>query len=142
MKRLFYTISSLVLLCASAQAQESVYPAKEYKGKLYITNGTVHVGNGTVMENATVEVNNGKIVKVGTGIAIPADDVKVFDAKGKHVYPGLILPNSDLGLTEIGAGVRASNDVSEIGDFNTNVRSITAYNADSRVINVLKGNGI
>ena len=62
MKRLFYTISSLVLLCASAQAQESVYPAKEYKGKLYITNGTVHVGNGTVLENATVEVNNGKIV--------------------------------------------------------------------------------
>jgi hypothetical protein len=142
MKRLFYTISSLVLLCASAQAQESVYPAKEYKGKLYITNGTVHVGNGTVMENATVEVNNGKIVKVGTGIAVPADDVKVFDAKGKHVYPGLILPNSDLGLTEIGSGVRASNDVSEIGDFNTNVRSITAYNADSRVINILKGNGI
>jgi hypothetical protein len=78
MKRLFYTISSLVLLCASAQAQESVYPAKEYKGKLYITNGTVHVGNGTVLENATVEVNNGKIVKVGTGIAVPADDVKVL----------------------------------------------------------------
>ena len=142
MKRLFYTISSLVLLCASTQAQESVYPAKEYKGKLYITNGTVHVGNGTVLENATVEVNNSKIVKVGSGIAIPADDVKVFDAKGKHVYPGLILANSDLGLTEIGSGVRASNDNVEIGDFNTNVRSITAYNADSRVINILKGNGI
>jgi imidazolonepropionase-like amidohydrolase len=94
------------------------------------------------LENATIEVNNGKIVKIGSGIATPADDVKVFDAKGKHVYPGLILSNSDLGLTEIGAGVRASNDNQELGDYNPDVRSITAYNTDSRVINVLKGNGV
>jgi imidazolonepropionase-like amidohydrolase len=28
---------------------------------------------------------------------------KIFDASGKHVYPGLIAPNSRLGLVEIEA---------------------------------------
>ena len=72
-------------------AQETVYPGKEYKGLLFITNAVIHVGNGQVIEKGTIKVNNGKIEQVGQNIAIPADDVKVFDAKGKHVYPGLIL---------------------------------------------------
>jgi imidazolonepropionase-like amidohydrolase len=142
MKKILYTLTALIALSSFAKAQESVYPAKDYKGLLFITNGTVHVGNGTVIENATIKINNGKIVEVGTNIAIPADNVQVFSAKGKQVYPGLILSSSDLGLKEISNGVRASNDYTEIGDINSDVRSITAYNADSRVINVLKGNGI
>ncbi|HEX7691795.1 MAG TPA: amidohydrolase family protein, partial [Sediminibacterium sp.] len=89
----------------------------------------------------TIEVNNGKIVNVGTNIT-PAAGAKVVDASGKQVYPGLILPSTDLGLKEIANGVRGSNDYSELGDYNPNVRSITAYNTDSRVINVLRGNGI
>ena len=76
--------------CVSLYAQDDVYPAKEYKGLLFIKNGTIHVGNGQVIENGTIQVNNGKIEKVGTDIPIPADDVKVVDAKGKQVYPGLI----------------------------------------------------
>jgi imidazolonepropionase-like amidohydrolase len=122
-------------------AQEVVYPAKDYTGRLYITNGTVHIGNGTVLEKATIEVNNGKIVNVGANIT-PAGGAKVVDASGKQVYPGLILPSTDLGLKEIANGVRGSNDYRELGDYNPNVRSITAYNTDSRVINILRGNGI
>ncbi|MEI8073290.1 MAG: amidohydrolase family protein [Bacteroidota bacterium] len=142
MKKILYTLTALLAISSYAKAQESVYPAKDQKGLLFITNGTVHVGNGTVIENATIKVNNGKIVEVGTNIAIPADNVQVFSAKGKQVYPGLILSASDVGLKEISNGVRASNDFAELGDFNSNVRAITAYNSDSRVINVLKGNGI
>lgn len=142
MKKIFSTISALFLIAGFMQAQEAVYPAKEYKGRIYITNGTVHVGNGTVLENATVEVTNGKITNVGTNVSVSGSDAKVVDAKGKHVYPGLILPSTDLGLKEIGAGVRASNDYTELGDINTSIRSITAYNTDSRVIGVLRANGI
>jgi imidazolonepropionase-like amidohydrolase len=78
---------------------------------------------------------------VGANITIPADNTNVTDAKGKQVYPGLILPTSSLGLVEIGA-VRASQDVREIGDMNPNVRSLVAYNTDSKVINTLRSNGI
>ncbi len=140
MKKIYSTLLALSIAVGLIQAQEVVYPTKPYNGRLYITNGTVHVGNGTVLENTTIEINNGKIVSVGSNIS--ATGAKVVDAKGKHVYPGLILSSSDLGLKEIGAGVRASNDVTEIGDLNPNVRSIVAYNTDSRVINVLRSNGV
>lgn len=142
MKKIFSTLSVLLLVAGLTKAQEVVYPAKENKGRIYITNGTVHVGNGTVLENATIEINGGKITNVGTSVTASANGATVVDAKGKHVYPGLILPSSDLGLKEIGAGVRASNDFFELGDFNSNIRSITAYNTDSRVIGVLRSNGI
>ena len=55
--------------------------------------------------------------------------------------PGLILPISNLGLVEISA-VRATNDSRELGELNPNVRSIVAYNTDSKVINTLRSNGI
>jgi imidazolonepropionase-like amidohydrolase len=142
MKKLLYTLTALIAIGSFAKAQETVYPSKDAKGLMFITNGTVHVGNGTVLENATIKINNGKIVEVGTNIAIPADDVKVYNAKGKQVYPGLILSASDVGLKEISNGVRASNDYAEIGEYNSDVRSITAYNTDSRVMNVLRSNGI
>jgi imidazolonepropionase-like amidohydrolase len=109
---------------------------------LFIKNGTVHVGNGQVLENTTIQINNGKIEKIGANLPIPADDVKVYDAAGKHVYPGLIMSNTNTGLKEIGSGVRGSNDFSEIGDMNPNVKSIVAYNSESKIINTLRSNGI
>ena len=142
MKKLVYTLTALIAMSGFTKAQESVYPSQENKGLLFITNGTVHVGNGTVLENATIKINKGKIVEVGTNIAIPSNDAQVINAKGKQVYPGLILSSSDVGLKEISNGVRASNDYQEIGEYNSDVRSITAYNTDSRVINVLRSNGI
>ena len=140
MKKIFGIIACLSML--GAGAQETVLPAKAYDGLLFIKNGTVHIGNGQVMENATIKVSKGKIEQVGQNIAIPAGDVKVFDAAGKHVYPGLILPASGLGLTEIGSGVRGSNDIREIGDANASIRAIGAYNADSKITNTLRSNGI
>lgn len=134
-------ILAVFLFVVSAQAQDDVYPAKENKGLIFITNATVHVGNGQVIENATVKINNSKIEQVGQNISIPAGDSKVFDVKGKHVYPGLILSNSQIGLIEI-SSVRATADANEIGELNPNIRSIIAYNTDSRIINTLRSNGI
>lgn len=139
MKKIFLSILSISFL-VSLKAQENVYPAPPQKGTMAITNATVHVGNGQVVNNATVLVTDGKITAVGTNVNIPNNATRV-DATGKHVYPGIILPVSNLGLVEIGS-VRASNDVQEIGDMNPNIRSIVAYNSDSKVINTLRSNGI
>lgn len=133
----------IILLAAAifSSAQETVYPAKENKGLTFIKNVTIHTGNGKVIENGTIKISNGKIAEVGTNIPIPVDDVAVIDGKGKHVYPGLILPVTNLGLVEVSA-VRATTDVRELGDMNTSVRSIVAYDADSKIINTLRSNGI
>lgn len=140
--RITLILVAIFMMNAAAFAQDDILPAKPYIGRLFITNGTVHVGNGTVIDKATIEVNNGKIVAIHTSeVSIPAEAKKV-DATGKQVYPGLILPNTDLGLKEIANGVRGSNDYLELGDLNPNVRSIVAYNTDSKIINTLKANGI
>jgi imidazolonepropionase-like amidohydrolase len=139
MKKIFLSIISLGLLVA-AKAQETVYPAPKQAGSTVITNATVHVGNGQVLNNASVVITDGKIAAVGTNVSIPPGSTQV-NAQGKHVYPGIILPVSNLGLVEIGS-VRASNDVREIGDMNPDVHSLVAYNTDSKVINTLRSNGI
>jgi imidazolonepropionase-like amidohydrolase len=140
MKKLFFSIS-ILLFVGVVCAQDDVYPAKPYNGKIYITNGNVHVGNGQVTENATIVIENGKIVQVGQNISV-SQDAKVVDAKGKQVYPGLILSVTDLGLKEIAEAVRGSNDFRELGDLNPTIRSIVAYNTDSKIIGTLRANGI
>ncbi|MER3497929.1 MAG: amidohydrolase [Chitinophagaceae bacterium] len=138
MRKLF-----LILLSFSAllvHAQEYVLPSPKQSQPVVITNATIHVGNGQVLNKASVVMENGKITAIGTHVTIPAN-ANIINAEGKHVYPGLILASSNLGLVEIG-NVRATNDVREIGEMNPNVRSIVAYNADSKVINTLRSNGI
>jgi len=141
MKKIFFSIFTLFIVLFVA-AQDDVYPAKPYAGKLFIINANIHVGNGQVIENATIEIENGKIVQVGQNVAVVQGDSKTIDAKGKQVYPGLILPVTDLGLKEIAESVRGSNDFQELGDFNPSIRSIVAYNTDSKIIGTLRANGI
>lgn len=121
-------------------AQDDVYPSPPQKGTFFITNATIHIGNGTVINNGTIKITDGKIAQVGTGIS--ATGGEVVDANGKQVYPGLILPETDLGLKEIANAVRGSNDYQELGEWNPNVQSAVAYNTDSKIINTLKANGI
>ena len=54
-----------------------------------IENVRVEVGDGTVLERATVVVENGTIVAVAESAAIPAH-AWVIDGEGLTVYPGLI----------------------------------------------------
>ena len=139
MKKIILKLLALFSVVA-INAQETVYPAKKQEGPVYIMNGTVHVGNGQVLNNASIEIKEGKITAIGSNLT-PSAGATIADAKGKHVYPGLILSNSNLGLIEVNS-VRATSDATEIGEYNPSVRSLVAYNTDSKVINTLKSNGI
>lgn len=138
MKKYVFLFS--IMLSLLAKAQETIYPAPAQKGAVVITNATLHVGNGQVLQNASVHFENGKIKAVGSNIA-PVAGAEIINAQGRQVYPGLILAASNLGLVEVNA-VRASSDVQEIGELNPNIRSIVAYNTDSKVTNTLRSNGI
>jgi imidazolonepropionase-like amidohydrolase len=133
----------LYLLTGSlaVSAQELIYPAPAQEKTIYLQHATIHVGNGQVIENGSLVFSNGKITAVGANLPAPTADAKVVDLQGKHVYPGLIAPITTVGLTEVEA-VRSTNDFSEVGDINPSVRSLVAYNTDSKVINTLRSNGI
>lgn len=129
----------LVISSLTAAAQPTILPASPQKQTFALTHATIHVGNGEVIEDGMVLVSNGKIVDVRK--TAPIADVAVFDCKGQHIYPGLILANSQLGLIDANS-VRATTDARELGNLNPNIRSIVAYNTDVQAINTLRTNGI
>ena len=122
---LLIAINLLTIACINAQ----ISPAPKQTKSILITNATLHIGDGTIVENGILGIVNGKITIVADAtlikMQIPSFDITI-DAKGKHVYPGFIAPNSTLGLVEIDA-VKASDDEDEIGSFNPHIRSLIAY---------------
>ncbi len=54
-----------------------------------LTDATVIVSPGRKLEKADVLIRDGKIAKVGIGLATPAD-AEVVPCEGKYLYPGLI----------------------------------------------------
>src|SRR4029079_8789630 len=58
---------------------------------------TVHPVSCPAVENGVVIIRDGLIEAAGANVAVPAD-ATVIDAKGKHVYPGLIDAQTSLGF--------------------------------------------
>lgn len=107
-------------------------------------NGIAHLGNDSVIQNSVIGIKNGKIVLVADVINTKFDKNafdEIISISEKHVYPGIIAPNSTLGLSEMEA-VRASNDFKEVGTILPDVRSLIAYNTDSKIIPTIRSNGI
>jgi imidazolonepropionase-like amidohydrolase len=128
----------LMLANLGLYAQETMHPSLAQTKKIVISGGTLHIGNGQVIENGTISIEKGKI-KIETSAV--TGDVERIDATGKHVYPGVIAPNTNLGLVEV-ASTRSTADFDELGDMNPSIRSIVAYNTDSKVINTVRSNGV
>jgi imidazolonepropionase-like amidohydrolase len=100
------------------------------------------VGDGTVIGDGVITFDDGIITAVGDASDnIDLTNHEVFDVQGRHVYPGFVLPNTSLGLSEV-SSVRATQDIVEEGDINASVRSAIAYNTDSEIIPTNRFNGI
>lgn len=115
-------------------------PVSKQSQRTALRGATIHTVTKGVIENGTIIFDAGKIIAVGANIDIPAG-TKIVDATGKHIYPGLIDAYSTVGISEIGA-VDMSNDVNEVGDFNPNVRTDVAVNAESRHIGTTRSQGV
>ncbi|MBT33142.1 MAG: amidohydrolase [Thalassobius sp.] len=143
--KFFKLVYTLLLACIAGSVLAQVpSPGKPQEKPIALVGVTAHIGNGSVVEDAVVGFDKGKITIVDAKSNVSDDKLsgyEVFDLAGKHVYPGFIIPATDLGLTEIGA-VRATRDSREIGELNPNIRSIIAYNTDSENIPTFRFNGI
>lgn len=138
MKKITYIL--IAILCTSfGFAQQT--PAPKQSQPIAITGATAHLGNGQVIENSLIIFKDGKLTTVSNASQTDLSGMEVIKADGKHVYPGFIVPSSTLGLTEIDA-VKATVDESEIGEMNPHIRSIIAYNAESKVVESMRPNGV
>lgn len=138
-------INIILTLCLGIIVQgfsQVPIPVPAQSSPILLTGATAHLGNGQVLQNSVIGFDKGKLTVVQSGTAgIDQSGYKVIDIQGKHVYPGFILPNSQMGLVEV-SSVRAMSDDEEEGTFNPNVRSVISYNTDSEFIPTMRFNGI
>lgn len=142
MKTLHKITIILVLLCVTLSFAQQT-PAQKQSKTIAIVGATAHIGNGEVIENSIIIMEDGKLKTVADALTSKIDmtSMEVIDAKDKHVYPGFIVSNGTLGLVEVDA-VKASDDLSEMGTYNPHIRSIIAYNAESKIVETMRPNGV
>ncbi len=134
------TLNMIPILLAGLSAQDLVPMAAPQSQPILITNAVIHPVTGPVIDGGSILFEGGKITAIGRS-ASPPSGAQVIDVGGKHVYPGLVTPQSNLGLTEIGS-VPMTNDTSELGNFKAEVRAAVAVNSDATAIPVARANGI
>lgn len=128
----------IVLLCFL------VFAANLSAQKILLINGFVHPVKGDEVSSSLIGIESGKISFIKNAITNtynPKEWDTIINCEGQHIYPGMVAPNSTLGLTEIDA-VRATRDYNDVGDFNPHVRSQIAFNAESKVLETVKTNGV
>ena len=140
MKKVANILIAVTFISTQLFAQQT--PGNVQKEAITLLGGIAHIGNGTIIKNSAIIFEDG-IIKA----CVDADKSRIaykgeiINIKGQHVYPGFIAANTSLGLVEVDA-VRASDDKEEIGKNNPNINSLIAYNAESKVVESMRPNGV
>ncbi len=90
----------------------------DFQTPLAIENARIVTGNGTVVEQGTVLIDQGRIVAVGAEVEIPLHAER-FDANGMTAYPGFIDAMVHLGIPET---PRTVEQRQRLEDFNPDQR--------------------
>ncbi len=92
----------MACLCIAGLQAQTTFPvnglADPRTGTYAFVHATVYKDGIHAVTDATLLIREGKIVLVGTGIAVPKDAV-VVDCKGRSIYPSFIDTYSDYGIT-------------------------------------------
>ncbi|MGY5850938.1 amidohydrolase family protein [Salegentibacter sp. F14] len=129
-----------VFICSLSTGLAQQTPAPKQTETISIVGATAHIGNGQVIENSILIFEEGKITAIGSQDQIEPEG-ELIRAEGKHLYPGFIAANATLGLVEVDA-VRATDDEEELGTMLPHIRSLIAYNAESKLIESMRPNGV
>jgi imidazolonepropionase-like amidohydrolase len=100
------------------------------------------VSHGTI-ENGVLVMADGKIAAIGESgkVKIPSG-AQIVDAKGMTVYPGLIDPESNFGLTEISADQMSNDLVEKSDEIMPHMHVYDAFHSETELIPVARLNGI
>ena len=105
---------------------------------IVIKNATIFDGIEDSSYNGHILIKDGYIKKISKSSMIQGD--KVIDVKGQIVTPGLIAPDTEIGIVEIGALSVTRDDESNIYDIGFSIHS--AFNPNSTLIPWNRSNGI
>jgi len=110
---------------------------------LAIKGGKILTISNGVIENGIILIEDGKIKDVGQDIVIP-DGVKVIDASGKVVMPGLVEAHCHIGIYEEGVGWAGEDGNEMTTPATPEVRALDGIkaNADEKGLEVALKTGI
>jgi imidazolonepropionase-like amidohydrolase len=137
-------LASTAALFSSAHAQDLTHKAPPQSRRIILHDAVIHPVSGPVMDRGFIVFDQGVITQVGQGelpVGLPTPGDDSIDLDGKHVYPGLFAPWTQLGLTEIQA-VRQTADLGEGADVSPEVCPALSVNPDSTLIPVTRSNGV
>jgi imidazolonepropionase-like amidohydrolase len=107
-----------------------------------ITGARIHtMAAAGTLENATIVMQDGRIVAVGNDVVIPAAATRI-DASGKILTPGILSPFGQLGLVEVSAVAGTVDAVQRGIQYSASFDVADAYNPRSTLIAVSRSDGI
>ncbi|MGB5014996.1 MAG: amidohydrolase [Pyrinomonadaceae bacterium] len=123
MKRFTAGLISFLMVAASVPLTVFGQSAND----VLIKNGTVMTAAKGTLQNIDVLIQNGKITRIGKGLTAPAG-VRVIDATGKYVTPGIIDAHSHSMLDAINEGTYSVSSMTQTLDM-LNPTDIAIYRA-------------
>lgn len=130
----------LIILISSIALAHDYVPSPPQDQPIMLKGGDLYTISNGILKETDLLFEDGKISQIGKNIT-PPDNCEIIDVSGKNVYPGLIDPNTILGLVEIG-DLGVTRDVSEKAKNTADLQSSVGYNADSEIIPTVRANGI
>ncbi len=135
------TLAFLFTVAFSTLALAHDYvPGAKQTAPILLKGGNLYTVTNGVQAATDLIFENGRITQIGKNLATP-QGAEVVDVTGMNVYPGLIIASSQIGLIEIDQA-RATNDKSEVGSDNPDVKAHIAYDPDSEIIPTVRSNGM
>ena len=133
------------ITAAACTAQDLLPKAPPEQRPVLIRSAVLHTMDRGTIIGGTLVFDNGVITGIYAEDAVPRTEFArkplIIDGVGKHVFPGMIAVNSQLGLQEIGS-VRQTVDVDELGDMSPEALAVVAVNPDSTALPVARSNGV
>ena len=103
----------------------------------------VHTADGTVLDDATIELRGTRITRVAAGTTSVPEGATRIDLAGKIVTPGLVAADTSLGLVEIDLEASTRDDSRAAADaVRAGYDAASALHADSVLLSVQAIDGI
>ena len=134
-----YIFSIIIVLLAISPSTAQLVDKGE-TGTFVLSNATVVTVTKGTLENASVVIDNGKILEVGKNVLVPPG-AKNIDCTGLSIYPGMIDGGTQLGLVEV-SSVSLTRDANELGETTPQMQALTAVNPNSVAIPVTRVSGV
>ena len=126
-------LPGILMVCALAAGAAT-------NNSVLIRGADVYPVTSAPVKGVSILVLDGKIAEIGAKIALPKG-VRLVDARGLRVYPGMIDSATQLGLSEIPA-IRETVDTGDLGEFMPQLRALSSVNPDSEHFPVVRIAGI